>query len=85
MKILNFITSIIVAIGGLNWFSVGVFQFDIISNIFGGIDNWISRIIYILVGVSTLFLIYSAISERGIINMNCCAEKKKKEEKQQKI
>lgn len=76
MRALNLIASIILAIGGLNWLSVGVFQFDVVASVFGGAGAIISRIIYILVGVSTLFLIYSAIAERGRINLNCCNNEK---------
>lgn len=73
MRALNLIASIILAIGGLNWLSVGIFQFDIVASVFGGTGALISRIIYILVGVATLYLIYSAIAERGRINLNCCS------------
>lgn len=72
MRALNLIASIILAIGGINWLSVGIFQFDIVATVFGGTGAIISRIIYILVGVATLYLIYSAIAERGKINLNCC-------------
>jgi len=73
MKALNLIASIIVAIGGINWLSVGIFQFDIIATIFGGVGAIVSRVIYILVGIATLYLIYSAIAERGKIDLNCCS------------
>ena len=72
MRALNLIASIILAIGGINWLSIGIFQFDIVATIFGGTGAIVSRIIYILVGVATLYLIYSAIAERGKINLNCC-------------
>ena len=72
MRVLNLIACIILAIGGINWLSVGIFQFDIVATIFGGTGAIVSRIIYILVGVATLYLIYSAIASRGKINLNCC-------------
>jgi uncharacterized protein len=40
-------------IGGLNWLLVGVLGWDI-GQLFGGQDQIISRIIYILVGLSAL-------------------------------
>lgn len=40
-------------IGGLNWLLVGLLKWDI-GSLFGGQDAWISRIVYILVGVSAL-------------------------------
>ena len=67
MKLMNLISFIILAIGGLNWLSVGVFQFDIVAGIFGSTASVVSRIIYILVGVATLYLIYSAHLLRKLI------------------
>ncbi|MBQ8749548.1 MAG: DUF378 domain-containing protein [Clostridia bacterium] len=74
MKSLNLVSFIILAIGGLNWLSVGVFQFDIIAGIFGSTANIVSRILYILVGIATLYLIYVSIVEKGKIEM--CEEYK---------
>ena len=36
-------------IGGLNWGSIGIFQFDLVGFIGGGQTGVVSRIIYILV------------------------------------
>jgi len=70
MRLCNLISFIILSIGGLNWLSVGIFQFDIIAGIFGSADNIVSRILYILVGIATLYLIYVAIVERGRIEVS---------------
>ncbi|KKQ77816.1 MAG: DUF378 domain-containing protein [Candidatus Zambryskibacteria bacterium RIFCSPLOWO2_01_FULL_39_39] len=40
-------------IGGLNWLLVGLLGWDI-GNLFGGQEAVVSRIIYILVGLSAL-------------------------------
>ncbi len=48
---------IIVIIGALNWLSVGLFQFDMVASLFGGMSSLISRIIYSLVGVCGLYSI----------------------------
>ncbi|MBE6701272.1 MAG: DUF378 domain-containing protein [Ruminococcaceae bacterium] len=48
---------IILIIGGINWGSVGLFNFDIVSFIFGGSDQIITRIIFMLVGISALWSI----------------------------
>ena len=55
---LNKIAFIILVIGGLNWLLVGLFGWDI-GQLFGGMDAWVSRIIYILVGLSTFMVLYS--------------------------
>lgn len=44
-------------IGGLNWGSVGIFQFDLVAWICGGQTGIISRIVYILVGLSAIWWI----------------------------
>ena len=54
MKILNVVTLILVIIGGLNWGLVGAFGFDLVAAIFGPMSA-ISRIVYVLVGLSALW------------------------------
>jgi hypothetical protein len=48
------LTFLLVVIGGLNWLLVGLFKWDI-GMIFGGQGAIISRIIYLLVGLSALY------------------------------
>lgn len=48
---------IILIIGGLNWGSVGLFNFDLVSFIFGGSNQIITRIIFMLVGISAIWCI----------------------------
>ena len=47
----------ILIIGGLNWGSVGIFQFDLVAFIFGGQSGIVSRIIYILVGLAAVWCV----------------------------
>ncbi len=54
---LDRISLVLLIIGGLNWGSVGLFKFDIVSWIFGGQADLVSRIIYTLVGLSALWCI----------------------------
>lgn len=56
---LHKLTFILLVIGGLNWLLVGVFQWDLVAAIFGGMDAVISRIVYILVGLSAIYEIAS--------------------------
>lgn len=44
-------------IGGLNWGSVGIFQFDLVAFIFGGQSGIVSRIIYIIVGLAAIWCV----------------------------
>ena len=54
--IINWIAFIILAIGGLNWGLIGIFDFNLVEWIFGGYNAG-SIIIYILVLLSVLWLI----------------------------
>lgn len=47
----------LLVIGGLNWGSIGIFQFDLVAWLFGGQVGIVSRIIYILVGLSAIWCI----------------------------
>ncbi|MBB6670321.1 DUF378 domain-containing protein [Cohnella nanjingensis] len=55
MKVLNVISLILVILGGLNWLSVGLFEYDVVSEIFGGSTEVGSKIVYIVVGVAALY------------------------------
>ena len=56
MKIIDKITLALVIIGAINWGLVGIFNFNLVDTIFGAMSI-LSRIIYILVGVSGLWTI----------------------------
>lgn len=51
------IALILLIIGGLNWGSIGIFQFDIVAWICGGQTGIVSRIIYTLVALSAIWCI----------------------------
>jgi uncharacterized membrane protein YuzA (DUF378 family) len=55
---LNKVAFIILVIGGLNWLLVGLFGWDI-GQLFGGMESWVSRIIYIIIGLSAFMVLYS--------------------------
>ncbi len=56
MKALNFIAILLVIIGGLNWFLVGVFNADLVRILFGNM-TLVTRIVYTLVGLSALYML----------------------------
>ncbi len=58
MKALHMITFLLVVIGGLNWLAVGLFNWDI-GQLFGGMTAVVSRVIYVLVGLSALVLLFT--------------------------
>lgn len=54
---LDRIALIILIIGGLNWGSIGLFNFDLVSWIFSGSAYVIARVIFTLVGLCALWCI----------------------------
>ena len=54
MKVIDTIALVLIIIGAINWGLVGIFNFNLVEAIFGGLSV-ISRIIYILVGISGLW------------------------------
>ena len=55
--IMDKIALALLIIGGQNWGSVGLFQFDLVAFVGGGSDGLISRVIYTVVGLSALWCI----------------------------
>lgn len=69
MKGLHIVTFLLLVVGGLNWLLVGLFGWDI-GALFGGMSSWISKIIYILVGLSAVYELaihkkYCNLCEKG--------------------
>ena len=54
MKALSVVTLLLVIVGALNWGLYGLFGFDLVAAIFGA-GAALSRIVYILVGLSALW------------------------------
>jgi uncharacterized membrane protein YuzA (DUF378 family) len=66
VKAIDVVSFALLIVGGLNWGLVGVFQFDLVATIFGGANAFLSRIVYILVGLAAVYAIASvrALPER---------------------
>lgn len=56
MKVINVIALLLVIIGGINWGLVGLFDFNLVDFLFG-VGSVFSKIIYILVGIASLWCI----------------------------
>lgn len=48
------ITFLLLIVGGINWLLLGVFNWEI-GSLFGGMSAAVSKIIYILVGLSAIY------------------------------
>jgi uncharacterized membrane protein YuzA (DUF378 family) len=59
MSAIDYIAMALLIIGGLNWAMVGLFDVDVVASLFGP-GSPASRLIYVLVGISALYSIYTA-------------------------
>lgn len=61
MRTLDTLALVLTAVGGLNWGLVGLFRFDLVAAVFGGMSfgetNLASRIVYTLVGLAAIYLL----------------------------
>lgn len=55
LNTLDWVALVLLVIGGLNWGLVGLFRFDLVAAIFGSVSI-LARIIYILVGISAVYV-----------------------------
>ncbi len=57
MNWIDRIALLLIVVGGVNWGSVGLFQYDLVGALFGGMSGIVSRIIFTLVGVAALWCV----------------------------
>ena len=57
MRTLTAVTGILLIVGGINWLLIGLFQWDLVAEIFGSSygssDVW-PRIVYVAVGIAAI-------------------------------
>ena len=63
MKVIDRIALLLVIIGAINWLLVGIFNYNLVDSIFG-VMSFVSRAIYILVGISGLWCIKALFEEK---------------------
>ena len=56
----DWISMILLIVGGLNWGLVGVADFDLVAALFGE-GSGLSRLVYVLVGLAALYSIYTTM------------------------
>lgn len=64
LNVWDWVALVLLIIGGLNWGLVGLFAFDLVAAIFGTLSV-LSRIIYILVGISAVWIAIEAFRWRS--------------------
>lgn len=57
-------------IGCLNWGLVGIFQFDLVAWLFGGVSSLFSRIVYTVVGLAGLWCVSFLMRKNRIVDDN---------------
>jgi uncharacterized membrane protein YuzA (DUF378 family) len=62
------IALLLVIIGGLNWGSIGIFNFDIVGWIFGGQTAMGSRIVFVLVALAAVWCITLLFRDREVVH-----------------
>ncbi|MBI1866361.1 MAG: DUF378 domain-containing protein [Candidatus Staskawiczbacteria bacterium] len=55
LNIIDLIAVVLVIIGGLNWGLVGLVDFNLVDTVFGSM-SMLSRVVYVLVGLSAVYL-----------------------------
>ena len=61
----NFIVLLIVIFGSINWFAIGVFQFDLIAGIFGSQSVFFSRFVYTVIGLAGFWSLFITLFKKG--------------------
>lgn len=54
MKLVHVVAYTLLWIGGANWGMVGLFNFNLVNSLLGSLPS-VERLIYILVGVATVY------------------------------
>lgn len=82
----NFIMYMIVQIGAINWLCIGLFQFDFIAGIFGSQAHFVSRFLYMIIGLAGVYMLIYGLVKKGNLNLmgNTPKEKKDSKKKTQK-
>lgn len=55
MSAIDWISRILVIIGGLNWGLIGISNYDLVAKIFGSSMSTGSRVVYVLVGLAAVW------------------------------
>ena len=69
MRIANIISYVLVLLGAINWGLFGIFNFNLVSAIFGGARAVWAIIVYSLIAAAALWLIVSPILTKGLLVM----------------
>lgn len=80
-NMLTFIAFALTIAGCINWLLIGLLQYDFVAGIFGYQGSVFSRLIYIVVGASAVFLVVKLFIDKGSIHVWGFKKLKAKKEK----
>lgn len=66
---LTFISFLLLIGGGLNWFSIGFLQYDYVAGVFGTQASLLSRIVYIFIGLASIWILIMSVRHAGKIDI----------------
>lgn len=66
---MNLVCIIILIVGGLNWASIGFLQYDFVAGFFGTQASIFSRLIYICIGIATIYFIFMTFKYKGNVKI----------------
>ena len=78
---MRLIAFILTCLGGLNWLMIGALQYDFIAGIFGTQANVFSRIIYVIIGVASMYILIVTVFSKGRLKLFGYKKKKQKKKK----
>ena len=61
------IAFLLTMLGSINWLLIGLLQYDFVAGIFGYQASVFSRIIYIVIGAASVFLVFKMIKNKGVL------------------
>ena len=64
---LTIIAFLLTILGCVNWLLIGLLQYDFIAGIFGFQSSIFSRIIYIVIGAASVFIVFKLIKNKGTL------------------
>ncbi len=61
MRTLQIVALTFTIIGAINWGLIGLFDFNLVSTIFGGVNSALTNLVYIIVGICGIINIKTLI------------------------
>ena len=71
---------ILTCLGGLNWLMIGALQYDFVAGIFGTQANILSRTIYFIIGICSVYILAVTLFSKGRLKLTHYKKKTKRRE-----